>query len=316
MVGDSPIMNEVYRRIERIAPAPVPVLILGQAGTGKEVAARAIHEIWGRSRPFVALNCAALPETLVESELFGYERGAFTGAVRRHVGVFARADGGILFLDEIAELPLSTQAKLLRVLETGEYYPVGGERAQRSRFRLLAATNQDLEERVRRDQFRMDLRHRLGVAQVVLPLLSDRLEDLPALANTFLARYREKCGGAGPARISQGALDLCAASEWPGNVRQFRNVVEISAAIAATGSVLAEHVAEFVQSECQTRLLHADPIPTLSEAVQRAEREAIGRAIQRAAGDRVRAAELLGISPATLYRRLRLHHDRLPTFPE
>lgn len=305
MIGTSPAMQRVYERIERFARLPVPLLILGETGTGKDMAARAIQRIAFSERPLVAVNCAAIPKTLIESELFGHEQGAFTGATRRRVGILAQADGGILFLDEVAEIPLSTQAKLLRAIETGEFRLVGGEKVQRSRFRLITATNRDLNDLVARKRFRLDLLHRLGAARIVIPPLRDRLEDITPLTEEFLRRFRAASDSVGPARLSACALGLCYASGWPGNVRELKNVVEAAASMASGATVEAEHLREFVsQAECTLRSVPEEPVPTLAEAIRRAEQDTIREAMRRAGGDRERAAAMLGISVTTLYRRL------------
>lgn len=299
-VGASPAMRRLYRRIEQFATAHIPVLILGESGTGKDLAARAIWRISDPEQPFVVANCAAIPASLMESELFGHARGAFTGATRRHTGILARADGGVLFLDEVAELPRHVQAKLLRAIESGEYRPVGGEAMQRSRFRVIAATNRDLEALAARGEFREDLLHRLGAARLILPALRDRREDIPALVQAFAAGARKGVGRA--PRFTARAMELLRRHEWPGNVRQLRNVVEAVAAIAPRGTVDAEHVAEFLGVPSDSSENHG--LPSLTETVREAERQAIREALIRAGGNRELAAELLDVSPATLYRRL------------
>lgn len=305
MVGRSPAMRRVYRRIEQLARLPIPVLILGESGTGKELVARAIWRISAPERPFVVVSCAAIPATLIESELFGHERGAFTGAVRRHVGLLAQADGGILFLDEIAELPLHAQAKLLRAIETHEYRLVGGEVRQRSQFRVIAATHRDLKAMVSSGRFRDDLLHRLGAARIVLPPLRERLEDLPMLVSHFLRSVEHANEHRSGVSLSEQALDLLRGADWPGNVRQLRNVIEAGVAMSASGVIEPGHLSEFLKGD--GRELSTDqrcPL-SLAEALASAEAAAIDRALQDAKGDRVLAARSLGISPATLYRKLR-----------
>jgi DNA-binding NtrC family response regulator len=267
--------------------------------------ARAIAQIAGPERPFVAVNCAAIPDNLLESELFGHEQGAFTGATRRHLGILAQANGGTLFLDEIGELPLATQVKLLRAIETGEYRTVGGERTLTTRFRVLTATHRNLERLVERRRFRLDLLHRLGSAHVHIPPLRDRREDIPELAEVFLRSFRAANGGAGPERFARGAIELLCAGAWLGNVRELRNVVEAAAAITSDSSIEAEHVAEFLSISAEPgdpgRPMEPQP---LGEALLQAERNMIEDAIRRAGGNRQRAATLLGISEASLYRRM------------
>ncbi|HEX2190788.1 MAG TPA: sigma 54-interacting transcriptional regulator [Longimicrobiaceae bacterium] len=301
MIGRSPAMRAVYERIERFSALPIPVLVLGETGTGKEMVAQAIRELSGADRRYVPVNCAAIAKDLFESELFGHEPGAFTGAIRRHAGILAQADGGILFLDEVGELPLATQAKLLRVLESGEYRPVGGEQARRASFRLVAATNQDLALRVEQGTFRLDLLHRLGAARIVVPPLRERAEDVPAMAEEFLRRIREARGW-GPAWFSPEAAALLRGAGWGGNVRELRNVVEAAAAVAPAGCIEADHLREFLPGAGGPAAPGA--LPTLAEILRTAERSAIQEALRRAEGNRDRAAALLGVSVATLYRRL------------
>lgn len=312
LVGRSPAMQRVYRLIERFGPAPLPIVLLGETGTGKEMAARAIRQLHGARKPFVAVNCAALPEGLVESELFGHVRGAFTGAVASHSGILAEARGGILFLDEVAELPLSSQAKLLDVLETGEFRPVGANRVTRSQFRLVVATNRDLGHLTRRGLFREDLFHRLGAVRIVLPPLRERFEDLPRLAEAFVSRVRQETGG-GPRRVAPTALRLLAMAEWPGNVRQLKNVIEAAACGSTTENLEAADLAEFLSID-GSLLSPPDSLATHAEVVRPAEwsENEIEQALKRAGGNRSQAARLLGISRATLYRRLAAFRDGEP----
>lgn len=307
MVGRSAPMRRVYKQIERFSAFPIPVLILGETGTGKDLAARAIWEISGRGQPFVVVNCAAIPASLIESELFGHEPGAFTGATRRHTGLLAQANGGFLFLDEIAELPLQAQAKLLRAIETGEYRRVGGEKVLHSRFRLIAATHRDLAERVRRGQFRHDLLHRLGAARILIPPLRHRLADLSELISHFLRGFREASGVDRPASISPRALEFLRQAEWTGNLRELKNVIEAAAAVTEGRTVRVRDVREFLRPKRrrpgENRNPLIGPVP-LAVSLVRAEREAILEALRLADGDRSAAAEMLGISRATLYRKL------------
>lgn len=309
MIGRSLPMRAAFRTIEVLAQAPVPVVILGERGTGKELAARAIHQISGCQRPFVSLNCAEISEPLFESELFGHERGAFTGAIRRRDGLIARASGGILFLDEIGELPRALQAKFLRVLETGEYRPVGADRVSRGSFRLIAATNRNLAKLAARNLFRRDLLDRFGAATIVLPPLRLHLEDVPALACGFLRRYRMVNGDCGPTAIARDAVRLLSSRRWSGNVRQLRNVIEASAAICAGARIGAADVRPFLPTTQRSSTVRS--LPTLRAAVRRAEAKAIRHALRRTGGDYDRAATLLGVSVSTLYRkRARLNAGR------
>jgi transcriptional regulator with GAF, ATPase, and Fis domain len=230
LIGTSPAMQKVCKLIVKFANADVPVLILGESGTGKEMVARAIHlESPRRGRPLVAENCAAIPETLLESVLFGHVRGSFTGAVRDHPGHFVAADGGTLFLDEIGDMPLPMQVKLLRVLQEGEVRPVGGSKVRKVDVRVLAATNQDLDQRVRDGSFREDLFFRLNVLRLPLPPLRERGEDAVLLARRFLQEAAARAGRS--LALSAGAEELVRGAAWPGNVRQLQNEIQRIAAL-------------------------------------------------------------------------------------
>jgi len=275
---------------------------LATPGQAKSSARRRSLVFQGRT-PFVPVNCAAIPDALAESELFGHERGAFTGAIRSHTGVIARANGGVLFLDELAELPCPVQAKLLRTLESGEYRPVGSTETPRSEFRILAATSGDLDRAIAAGRLRADLLHRLDAVRVWLPPLRQRLEDIPLLAEEFLRRYLER-SDAGPSRIAPEACAVLMQHDWPGNLRQLRNVIEAAAAVAGAEDAIGMlPVLEFlVPSAHQTGV--PEEVPTLAEVRARAERGAILDALRRVDGNRERAAKLLHISEATLYRKI------------
>jgi len=301
LIGSSAVMEQVREKIERFARSPVPILILGETGTGKELCAAAIAKLSGR-QPFLTVNCATFPEGLAESELFGHERGAFTGAVRAHAGVVALADGGVLFLDELGELPLAMQAKLLRTLESGEYRPVGSNRTLRSQFRILAATSGDMDAVITSGKLRPDLLHRLGAVRIALPPLRNRLEDIPVLAAQFLRLYLER-SDRGPQRIAPEACVALMQHDWPGNVRQLRNVVEGAAAVAGTDAeIRLPHVLQLVGALAGgTR---GSGIQSLAQARRSAEQRAIVTALDQVGGNREQAAKLLRISQATLYRKL------------
>jgi transcriptional regulator with PAS, ATPase and Fis domain len=306
LIGGSAVMHQVREEIERFARSPVPILILGETGTGKELCAAAIAELSGR-RPFVPVNCATFPDGLAESELFGHERGAFTGAFRAHTGVVALADGGVLFLDELGELPPPMQAKLLRTLESGEYRPVGSSRVLRSDFRILAATSGDMAQVIAGGKLRVDLLHRLGAVRIALPPLRRRAEDIPLLAAEFLRRYRER-SGVGPGAIVADAAAALMGHDWPGNVRQLRNIVEGAAAFAGSDDVLRlAHVRHFVAAGSPPPGVE-DGLPSLAQARRRAEQRVILDALTRVGGNREQAAKLLRISAATLYRKLDSHN--------
>ena len=305
MVGGSDVMQAVYERVERFARSTLPILITGETGTGKELVAEAICAEAGRSSGFVAMNCAAIPDNLVDSELFGHERGAFTGALRGRAGMVARASGGVLFLDEIAELLPGTQAKLLRTLETGEYRPVGSDQTRRAHFRLLAASHADLSRLVARNRFRADLYHRLGAVRIHLPALRERREDVALLVHHFLDGFRSRAETARPTDVEDDVEWFLRGYRWPGNVRQLRNVIEAAAAsagVSGDSTLRMVHVAEFLPP-CVELETDPDP-PGLQEGVKRAEARLILGALRRTRGSRKDAAHLLGISETTLHRKL------------
>jgi two-component system, NtrC family, response regulator HydG len=302
MIGVSVEMCRVFERIERLAASRIPLLVCGETGTGKEMVARAIARE-SALYPLVALNCAEISPTLAESELFGHERGAFTGASRSREGIIARADGGTLFLDEVGELSAPLQVKLLRVLESGEYRPVGSDRVRRSRFRLITATNRDLDQLVERRRFRRDLLHRLGAVRIEVPPLRHRRVDVAGLVARFLRDFREEHRSPFPESVAPDALQLLTVQPWPGNVRELRHVVEAAAALTRGALVQQDDVLQFLPTCCRP----PDPAPRplrLDERVRQMERAAIVEALEMAAGDREQAAALLGVSVATLYRKM------------
>lgn len=301
LIGESAAMQRVRGLIRRLAPSPVSVLVLGETGTGKELCAQALAALSGRG-PLVALNCAAIPEHLVESELFGHEQGAFTGAVRRHIGVIEVANGKTLFLDELAELPSPAQAKLLRTLQSGEFQRVGSTQTHHSEFRIVAATSGDVDGTAAERHLRDDLLYRVAAARIWMPPLRARAEDIPPLAQAFLRGYLERCP-TGPRRIAAEACTVLMQFPWPGNVRQLCNVVEAAAALAAPGrEIRLLHVVEALAPAGNGGV--ADPLPTLAEARRAVEERAILEALRAAEGDHRRAAGLLAISRATLFRKL------------
>jgi DNA-binding NtrC family response regulator len=285
IVGAHPRLRAALRLLERVAPTESTVLLLGESGTGKELFARALHALSPRARgPFVALNVAAIPDTLVENELFGHEKGAFTGADRARPGRFEQAQGGTLLLDEIGELPLAAQGKVLRVLEERTFERVGGGATRRADVRLVAATNRNLRAMVEEGAFRSDLYFRLDVFPIELPPLRERRSDVPALARHLVAEIAARHGGGAP-ELGEDALALLAEADWPGNVRELANVLE-RAVILTSGAPLAA----------------ADLRPLLRPLAGAGERERLRDALRQSGGDKRRAAALLGVSYRTLQR--------------
>jgi DNA-binding NtrC family response regulator len=302
MVGQSKGMQEVYRWIELAATSTAPVLVYGESGTGKELVARTIHDLSNRrSKPFVAINCAAIPETLIESELFGHERGAFTGATERRLGCFELADGGTLFLDEIAEMDNSTQAKLLRVLQEGSFRRVGGGKGEiQVDVRIVAATNRVPTEAMAQNQLREDLFYRLNVFAIRLPPLRERREDIPVLARTFIEDFNRQDNRQvrGLTPEAEKTLDRYT---WPGNVRELRNVMQRAVVLGGTGLIGTEHLPDNV---LRTMELARPAASSSVTPIREMERELILRALQETNQDKRRAAALLGISLKTLYNKL------------
>jgi len=301
-IGRSKRFVEVITLAEQVAPTESTVLIQGESGTGKEVVARYLHELSARSEgPFFSINCGALPESLLESELFGHVKGAFTGAVRDKQGLFAAARGGTFFLDEIAEMKPSTQVKLLRVLQEREALPVGGVEPIPVDVRVIAATNKDLEEEIRRGAFRSDLFYRLNVIAMQLPPLRERREDIPLLAEAFLQRVAAERGLA-PVRLAPEALDAIMAYDWPGNVRELENALEHAAILARNEEIAPDCLPERITARRAEPLVgeKAHDNPTLEHI----ERAYIMWVLQNEGGNKSRAAQVLGIDPSTLYRKL------------
>jgi nitrogen regulation protein NR(I) len=316
IAGQSEALQEVKRVIERVAPTPATVLITGESGTGKEIVARSLHRASAvRNGPFVKINCAAIPEGLLESELFGYEKGAFTGAAARKPGRFELADGGTLFLDEIGEMPLSAQPKLLRAIQEGRFYRVGGTETVHVTVRLVAATNRDLREEVRTGRFREDLFYRLHVVPIHLPPLRERPEDIPRLAHLFLERFAARL--AHPVTgIDPAALDLLRAHAWPGNIRELENAIE-RATLLCDGSTLQvrDLPPELRAVAAPARPASgSEPTPLrerIRAATQRIERDAILEALRLTDGNVTKAARKLGLSRRGLQLKLKeLEIDR------
>ena len=301
IIGQSEEIREILGRIVRIAPTDATVLITGESGTGKELVARAIHANSLRSeRPFVSINCAALTETLLESELFGHMRGAFTGAVQTRKGLFEEANGGTFFFDEIAETPPSLQAKLLRAIQEGEIRRLGDNSSINVDARIIAATNQELRVLIEDKRFREDLYYRLNVARFELPPLRERKEDIPPIVESFLKKYGKKM--AREAVLGPGVMDHLLGYDFPGNIRELENLIEQGVALAQNGQV---HLADIApNSNGNGGALHPGG-QSLADIVQDVEREAIVRALRQVEGNKERAAELLGLSPTTLWRKMK-----------
>ncbi|HVR01327.1 MAG TPA: sigma-54 dependent transcriptional regulator [Polyangia bacterium] len=303
LIGQSLPWRRTMDIVMQAAPSQATVLLLGESGTGKELLARVIHEASPRARgPFVPVNCAALPESILEAELFGYEKGAFTGAVQRHDGRFLQAAGGTLFLDEIGEIPTHVQVKLLRVLQEGEVERLGG-RTSKVDLRLVAATNQDLRAAVREGRFREDLYYRLNVIAVPIPPLRDRREDVPLLAEHFLqlyaARNRRPMGG-----FSRAALDLLTRYEWPGNVRELENTIERAVVLCRGSSIELEDLPPDVRSGSGTPSDGRSLSFAVGTPLEEIERRVIHATLAHVGGDKRVCAQLLGIATRTIYRRL------------
>ena len=307
LIGVSPKMQRVYKMVEKVSQHNYPVLILGESGTGKELVARSIHFLGVRqNKPFVPVDCSGLVPTLIESELFGYVKGAFTGAQHARTGLLETGNGGTVFLDEIGDLPVDLQAKLLRALQEREIRPVGATERVRIDLRIIAATNRDLESAIRTGSFRQDLYFRLNVVQIKLPPLRERKSDIPLLVNFFLEKFSDPQR---PIRtISEDAMRRLMAYDWPGNVRELENAVERAVALGS-GPIL--HIADLpsnLQQGSSEKSLESNELTTIQEM----ERRFILRALRETNGDKLAAARLLGIGKTTLYRKLKQYGPEAP----
>lgn len=320
MLGESPAMQEIYKMIGRVAPTDATVLIRGESGTGKELAARAIYQHSRRAQStMIVVNCAAIPEALLESEFFGHERGAFTGAVTRRVGKFQQACGGTIFLDEIGELPLHTQSKLLRVLQEREFEPMGGSETIKADVRIVAATNRELEAEIAAGRFREDLFHRLSVVSLVLPPLRERGDDLSLLIDFFLRRFGSEFGNPSP-HVTPEGRELLLSHDWPGNVRELENSIQrlmivcqgrpigkddVKQSLQASrqsgrpGEDLQQHIRGLVARYFDTFVTQQTP-----NLLEQVESELLTAALQRAQGNQTLAAKLVGVPRSTFYARL------------
>ena len=308
LVGNSHAMRQVYTMIEQVASSSVSVLITGESGTGKEVVAQTIHQLSPRAtRPFVPINCSAIPESLMESELFGHERGAFTGAIARRDGCFELASHGTLLLDEIAEMPVMLQAKLLRVLEDRKVRRLGGSKETTIDVRVLAATNKDPLEAVRKGEFREDLLYRLNVIHIKLPALRERRDDLPLLAEHLtyeLSRRHDR-----PARVvSNDVLELFARHPWPGNVRELRNVLEHAVIVCDKQQIEKQHLPSLFSESTQLKIEDTITLP-VGIALEEAERQLILKTLIKTKNNKTRAAELLHVSLKTLHNKLKIYRE-------
>jgi len=308
LVGNSHVMRQIYTTIEQVASSAVSVLITGESGTGKEIVANTIHQLSPRvSRPFVAINCSAIPESLMESELFGHERGAFTGAIARREGCFELANSGTLFLDEIAEMPVMLQAKLLRVLEDRKVRRVGSSKEFPVDVRVLAATNKDPHEAVRRLELREDLLYRLNVIHVKLPPLRERREDIPLLTE-FMAKELSERHGRPAHVVSSEVLEIFTRHQWPGNVRELRNVIEHAVVVCEGQRIEKQHLppAMFDGSALRNEDSINLPIPI---SLDEAERQLILKTLIKTNNNKTRAADLLQISLKTLHNKLKTYRE-------
>jgi two-component system response regulator HydG len=303
LIGVSEKMQRVYKVIEKVSQHNYPVLILGESGTGKELVARSVHFLGSRKeRPFVPVDCSSLVPTLIESELFGYVKGAFTGAMQAKQGLIEAAQGGTLFLDEIGDMPVDMQAKLLRALQEHEVKPVGSTERRQFNVRIIAATNRDLEAAIRSGGFRQDLYFRLNVVQIKLPPLRDRKSDLPILVASFLEKF---AGPQGAIRsLSEDAMRRLIAYDWPGNVRELENVIERAVALGSGPIVSTADLPSTLQYPTSDRAPEKDEVLPLEEL----ERRAILRTLRETSGDKLAAARILGIGKTTLYRKLKQYH--------
>jgi two-component system nitrogen regulation response regulator GlnG len=314
IVGRSEPMQQVFKLIGQVAGSDATVFITGESGTGKELVARAIyHHSLRASKAFLAINCAAIPENLLESELFGHEKGAFTGAAERRIGKFEQCDGGTIFLDEIGDMPLATQAKVLRVLQNGEFQRVGGNQTLRVDVRVVAATNREPERLVGEKKFREDLYYRLNVVRIQLPPLRERREDIPVLVDYFLRKTKIK-------QVSPQVLELLQKHQWPGNVRELENAIERAVVVARGATLMPDDLPVDVRDARPVPLPAGQAADTVESAaaalfgmarrdpkfkiIPAMEREMIMRALLETAGNQVKAAKLLGITRATLRKRI------------
>lgn len=307
LIGDSPAMRDVLKQVEKVAPTNGRVLITGESGTGKELVARAIHEnSLRKDGPFIKVNCAAIPEELIESELFGSEKGAYTGAHQTREGKFSLADGGTLFLDEVGDMSLKVQAKVLRVLQEGEFEKVGGQKTIKVDVRVLAATNKDLEKEVRAGNFREDLYFRLNVVPIVLPPLRRRKTDVPVLAKAFIRQYAQE-NGVRPKEISETAMQALRTYDWPGNIRELKNIIERLMIMSSSQVVDIEDLPAHIRKPDTNLPFHIEDGLTLKEMRERVEREYILLALKRNDWNITQTARELDVDRTNLHKKIRYY---------
>jgi Nif-specific regulatory protein len=308
IIGNSPPMRRVFALVEKVLDTTTGVLIQGETGTGKELVAKVIHYNGPlKDRPFIAENCGALAENLLESELFGHVKGAFTGAVAAKKGLFELADGGTIFLDEIGEMGPAMQVKLLRVLQEGEFRPVGGTRYRSVDVRVIASTNRDLEEEVRKDNFRADLYYRINVFPITLPPLRERREDIPLLATHFLRKFAGKLDRP-IAHFTPRAVELLSGYDWPGNIRELENEIERALTLAGAQQVISEsHLSRKIHASPEMHISIPDASLTLPEVTGLIEKQMIDDALQKCRGNKSRAARVLGITRQGLSNKIVRH---------
>ncbi|MBN1863320.1 MAG: sigma-54-dependent Fis family transcriptional regulator, partial [Victivallales bacterium] len=304
IIGNSGPMHEVIETVKQVAQAKTTVLITGESGTGKELVAQSIHQQSGREGPFVPVHCAALPPTLLESELFGHEKGAFTGAAERKKGRFELADGGTLFLDEIGDIDHSTQVKLLRVLETRQFERIGGTEAINTSARILAATNRDLREMVGQGSFREDLFFRLYVIAIRMPSLRERPEDIPAMAQHFIKEFSAD-SGKNVSGIAEDAMNMLCSYAWPGNVRELRNCLERMVVLSNSRILQVSSIPSFIREKVSPGDLSGIMAQPATFNIEENEKFLITRALKASGKNKSQAAKLLGISRRTLHRKIK-----------
>ncbi|MFU2157637.1 MULTISPECIES: sigma-54-dependent transcriptional regulator [unclassified Caldisericum] len=312
IIGNSPKMQEVFKEIGKVAESDATVLIRGESGTGKELVAKAIHHHSTRkNKPFVVVNCAAIPESLLESELFGHEKGAFTDAYTKRIGKFEQANEGTIFLDEIGDMSLNLQAKLLRVLQEKTFNRVGGNETIITTARVLAATNRNLEKLVESGEFREDLFYRLNVVTIWLPPLRERKEDIPLLVNYFVSKYSEKYKK-NVRGVSKEVLELFMDYNWPGNVRELENAIARGVIVTSAPLILLEDLPQTLQNKIKSEEYNKTEVEeenlNLPKLIEKIEKEAIIKALEKAQGNKTKAAQILGISRKSLFNKLRYYN--------